>query len=239
MNERTQMLSTVYKPELAIMVYHGGDKKYYLESHTVNEEGHLMEGKPLLQETLDGIVDVFFDERKSRVQIGGYIPDNLLQYDVLPGGKYRMVWYRPAEERVLHFSTALHMPSGKAWAPAMLYVAENKSLAVYALKSDARPKQNTQLYKAPFHNIYSNGNVCLGSAKTKKPDHNTYEAHMRYWEDMFWLSEFTHLNGNGNPTRTNLTNIWKKLINSKRPIKWSSLNELIAIKKTTIKSLTS
>lgn len=131
MNERTELLTSNYLPVLALTVYRTGNKMsghgdYYLESHDINEKGEVMQGKPLLQETIQGIVDVFFDERKNKASISGMIPDNLLNFVLLPGGSYRMVWFRPPEIRVIHFSPQLHIETAKAWVPAMLYVVESK-----------------------------------------------------------------------------------------------------------------
>lgn len=32
---------------------------------------------------------------------------------------------------------------------------------------------------------------------------------LQYWEKKFWLTEFSHLGGNGNPTRSNLVLVTK------------------------------
>src|SRR4051812_22891408 len=102
---RTELLMQTYRPQVAIVVYKDnyGDN-FYLESHSVNADGALMEGKPLKQETIAGMVDVFFDERKNMLRVTGFMPENILSFDLLPGGNYKMVWHRPAEVRVMHFS---------------------------------------------------------------------------------------------------------------------------------------
>lgn len=224
MNERTEALTKKYKPVLVISVYKGEDgysnnRSYYLESHNINERGQLLEGKPLKQETLSEIVDVFFDERQNQVKITGLIPDNLLLFEIARGGKYEMVWYRPAEKRHIFFSDKLHIPSGIAWVPAMLYRVDGNSLDVYALSTDDRPIPATKLLHAPFHNVATDGSVCLGSAAVKKPDKKTYETMMKYWEDLFWLSEFSHLAAAVNPTKSNLSLLWKQLIGKEK--KWN------------------
>lgn len=209
---------------------------YYLESHSINEQGSIMEGKPLLQETIQEIVDVFFDERKNMATISGMIPDNLLCFSLLPGGNYKMVWYRPAELRVMHFVKELKLPTAKSWVPAIVYVADRNKLSVFALKSNARPKENAKLCKAPFFNVSDTGSVCLGNAHVKKPKDRTYISLMRYWEDLFWLSQFTHLN-DSNKTKSDMHSIWKKLLASKTKLKWSDLNELIFYKSMQLKSI--
>lgn len=228
MNERTDTLLKTYKPRLAIIAHSTGNE-WYLESHVINEKGQLLEGKPLQQETIQGIVDTFFDERQNSVQFGGVIPYNLIRFDVLPGGQYSMMWYRPEEQRQLFFSASLNLPSGKAWVPALLYQVTRRSLSVYALASNERPDEKTKLFQAPFHNVHNDGSVCLGSAKVKKPVEKSYAAAMKYWEDMFWFSEFSHLNGTTNPAKTNINSLWKKMVH-KPDQKWSDIDQLLPLK---------
>lgn len=238
MNELTSILTKTFKPRLAIVAYTPKADKWheaYLESHEINEDGQLLEGKPLKQDTIQGLVDVFFDERQNRAQIKGLIPHNLLKFEVLPGGHFEMVWYRQEEKRHIYFADKLHIKSGVAWVPPMVYEISKDKLNVYALQSNSRPDETTQLFHAPFHNVNDQGGVCLGSAKVKKPSVKTYESVIKYWEDMFWLSEFTHLAGAENPTKTNLSLIWKKLIGT--DIMWSDMDELKEIKKLTLSKI--
>ena len=239
MNQRTEILSKKYKPELSIVVYRADDsrKDFYLESHQINDEGKIMEGKPLLQQTIQEMVDVFFDERKDRSQLGGTIPENLLQYKSLPGGNYRLVWYQPAEIRMIHFKDQLHIPSGRAWMPAMIYIVDRNDLEVFAMKVNTRPKESTKLFRAPFHNVADDGDVCLGSAKVKKPVDQSFAAAIKYWEDLFWLSEFSHFNGATDPTKSGLGKVWKRLMKSRQKIKWSDIDELKELKNKSLKSI--
>lgn len=232
MNNRTKTLEAEYKPELAITVYRSEDEHYYLESHQVSEEGKIMEGKPLLQETIQEIVDIFFQEKKDRSIISGLVPENLLEYKPIPGGHYRLVWYNPSEIRTLHFAKQLKLTTGKMWVPAILYVVNRDNLAVYALKQVGRPNSKTKLYRAPFHNVSDSGDVCLGSAKVNRPQEKTFASMIKYWEDLFWLSEFSHLNGASNPTKSPIAKVYGKLLASKCKKKWSDLDELKETKKS-------
>lgn len=230
---RTDLLLKTYQPEVAVVVYKSKTSdEYYLESHDVNENGTLREGKPLKEETIAGMVGVFFDERKNRIRVSGFLPDNVLMFDAMAGGQYQMMWYRPAEIRVMHFASQLKIKTGKYWVPPMLYVVNRGHLYVFALKKNARPELKTALFRAPFHNVNDNGDVCLGSAKVKKPGTNTYETLMKYWEDLFWLSEFSHLNGASNPTKSELEKVYNRLYKSKTKLKWSDMDELKQTGKT-------
>lgn len=227
MNDFTSHITKEYKPTLALMVY-SSDSDHYIESHRVDEHGRIMAGRPLLQETLDGIVDVFFDERQNHVQFSGMIPANLLSFKVLSGGKYEMIWHRPAEIKVLQFSDSFKLDAIKIWAPAMLYKASGSSLSVWALNTSKRPTESTQLYHPPFPNVNNSGHVCLGSAKTKKGA-KTYEAQIKFWEDLFWLSEFSHVNDGDKVKSGDIKQVYKRLAKSGE--KWSDINELIPTKK--------
>ncbi len=232
MNNRTEILLSKYAPKLAVILYKNNDKlSYYLESHNINPAGQILEGKPLQQDTLQEMMDVFFDERQIQAKIKGIIPENLLSFELTNSGNYTMIWYRPEEIRVLHFAPDLKLKTGEMWIPAMVYMANKNSLDVYALKSNSRPSEKTLLYRAPFFNVSDSGDVCLGNANIKKPTENTYSALQKYWEDLFWLSEFTHINGN-NPTKSKVSEVYKKLLASKKQLKWSDINELIATKQT-------
>lgn len=228
MNDRTSSLISTYKPRLAIVAYTSVLDNWsdcYLESHAVNESGHLMEGKPLKQETIEGMVDIFFDDRQNRSQIAGMIPENLLWYELLPGGNYSLTWWQPAQVKQIFFSPDLHIPSGKAWMPALIYKVTRRSLYIFAANIDQRPEEKTPLFRAPFHNVSNDGLVCLGNAKVKKPAENSFKSAMQYWEDMFWLSEFSHLHGTTNPTKSNLSLLWKRLVKDNK-ITWRKLDEL-------------
>ena len=73
---------------------------------------------------------------------------------------------------------------------------------------DKELKPETELYAAPFFNV-TGSSVCLGSAKIDKPTEITYDKLLEYWEKKFWLTEFSHLGGNGNPTKSNLVLVTK------------------------------
>lgn len=230
MNQRTELLNTSYKPELSIMVYRAGDgvfeSAYYLESHQIDEKGRVLEGKPLDQQTIQAVVDTFYSEQRERSLLAGLIPDNLLFYKPQAGGNYDLGWYHGPEQRYFHFAKALRIPSAKMWTPALLYFVKEKELNVYAFKKDGRPDEKTKLFRAPFHNINEAGEVCLGNASVKKPTEKTFAAIIKYWEDLFWLSEFSHLNGATNPTKSELKKVYEQLQKSKGRKKWSDLDEL-------------
>ena len=236
MNTRTIKLLSTFSPTLLITIYSNQEQhEYYLESHDIGPKGEVYEGKPLKQETLQGIVDVFHTEQKDRMHITGIVPENLLQFSNEESNKYNLVWYTKAGPRYLYFQEGLNLPSGTANVPAMLYIATNKSLKVYALADDNRPTEDTALYQAPFYNTNTtSGAVCLGSAKAQKPKVKTYQSLMEYWEAIFWNSAFTHGESH---TKSPMNLLWQRLL-ADNTITWASLDELLPANRTLKQLLT-
>jgi PRTRC genetic system protein B len=241
------MLQNHYQPTMALILYQevnpesdrleGGRESgahNYFEVHQINEEGQMLEGKPLQAETLAGIAKVYHEQEKQHAYTGIF-PECLLYFKpAQKNGKYEMLWYRPADRQMLHFKEELNIPDGMAPVPAMLWRVSNRKLQVYALAGNERPDEATKLFHAPFHNVGAEGEVCLGSARTAKPE-KTYESQIKYWESLFWNSKFTHLN-NGKIVKGNLNLIWKQLIKSRNPKSWAELDVLLPSIKT-IKNL--
>lgn len=107
----------------------------------------------------------------------------------------------------MFFKEALKIENAEYHLPGIVYAAEESHLNVYAYK-DRELTDNTELYAAPFFNV-TGASVCLGSAKIEKPKDLTYAKLLEYWERKFWLTEFSHLGGNGNPTKSNLVLVTK------------------------------
>lgn len=136
----------------------------------------------------------------------GKIPDNLLYCDSRKGSE-RYVWYNPPHKRMMFFSTALKIENAEYYLPGVIYEAGEHGMRIYAYKGNV-PRPDTVLYAAPFFNV-TGSSVCLGNARIELPKDLTYEKLLQYWERKFWLTEFTHLGGNGNPTRSNLVLVVK------------------------------
>lgn len=202
-NELTKELLAELSPEMAIIVYKC-EHKYYLERRDI-VNGKMASGIPLTEKCLTDIFDTISSEDSDMLH--GLIPDNLLYADGRCG-REKYVWYNKPEKRSLFFNKEAGIPDGQMWVPGLIYVASAASLSVFAFKGN-KPKSN--LFKAPFFNVYNDGRVCLGSAKVDNPSELTYESVILYWEKMFWASEFVHLLGS-NPVKNNLSTITKACI---------------------------
>ena len=76
-----------------------------------------------------------------------------------------------------------------------------------------RPVETTPLFRAPFFNV-TGSSVCLGSCSLEKPQNPTFLSLLEYWEKRFWLTEFSHLGGNVNPTVSNLVIVTENIRNN-------------------------
>jgi PRTRC genetic system protein B len=221
MNGLTEKLMSEYNPTLALVVYQHtirtSEQQYYIESHCIDENGALMAARPLQQDTLQGIVDVFYNSHNTSSDISGPIPGNLLYFSKMPGSKYKMAWWVSEMKQHLFFTTETKIKSGYAWIPPTLFVVNDNRLFVYAMKKNERPSPKTPIMIAPYYNLSDSGLMCLGNAVVKKPAVKTFENTMQYWMDLFFLSEFSHESGTDNKVEGgNLDQVWKDLLKNKK-----------------------
>lgn len=215
-----KMITGKYNPLQAIIVY-GFDGSYYLESRPI-KEGIMGEAAPLQKETIADIVEYFAKENKRETTIKGAIPSNLLFCEWNESNKV-LVWFNTPQKRFMHFVPKLEIQKGEAWQPALIYVLRNGELSLFATSPTIRPNEETILYQAPYHNVFNDGRVCLGSSSVKKPKESTYANWIAHYEHLFWGSEFSHLAGNESPIIGNLNSYWKAAIKSKKPFDYSVL----------------
>lgn len=120
-----------------------------------------------------------------------YLPPNLLATS-----RNSLVWWCPAGRRRLWFNPshthdqakAVKALNGKfAHHPALLFLAHDHSLNVFALAENTRPIPTTKLFQAPYWNL-SQGHMCNGNLKLPPcvPDQ------LAGFENAFFNSAFTH-----------------------------------------------
>jgi len=195
-----------FKITSALMVYSNpARKKFYVESHAV-ENGALLAGKPITRAGMKQMITAFHNEKKKATF--SFAPVQLLAHmeDVI-------CWYSLPRLQAMSFTEDLHIPDGLAWVPGVVYLAEGKNLSVFAMKAKKRPIETTPLFRAPFHNIHENGEVCMGNAKLFGIEPGaTSKQLMAAWEAAFWNSRFSHLIGSSPVAKgENVNLIWKDL----------------------------
>ena len=205
MNELTQKIKTIFTPKAALVAYeHGGNynKEYYLELHPINEKGKMGAGIPVTQDFMNEIASSYSDTTINMSH--GILPENLLFADTCKGQE-KYIWFNPPAKRQMFFYKKLNMKDGEYNLPGLIYIVSEDKLCMYAFKGK-KPGENTELFLAPFFNA-SSTYVCLGSSKLEKPQSPSFKELLEYWEKRFWLSEFSHLSGEGNPTEHNLVRV--------------------------------
>lgn len=223
-NELTRTLKTLLIPKAALIAYASeNERNFFLEVRDINERGNMTEGRPVTLEFMNELVKGYSERHGSTPY--GKIPSNLMYCDSRKGSE-RYVWYNPPGKRMMFFIPGLEIENAEYNLPGVIYKAGEHGMNIYAYKGDT-PDEDTPLYAAPFFNV-TGSSVCLGSANLEKPKDMTYEKLLQYWEKKFWLTEFSHLGGNGNPTRSNLVLVTKAAKN--RPFDLEELKPLNNLK---------
>lgn len=205
MNELTQKFRTVFVPKAALIAYEYGpgyNKDYYLELRPINDKGKMGAGTPVTQEFMNEIASSYSETITGTPH--GKIPENLLFADTRKGHE-KYIWFNPPGKRRMFFHKNLNMEDGEYNLPGLVYIVSDNSLCIYAFKGK-KPGINTELFLAPFFNV-SSLSVCLGGSSLEKPQSPSFGELLEYWEKRFWLSEFSHLSGEGNPTVHNLVKV--------------------------------
>jgi PRTRC genetic system protein B len=120
----------------------------------------------------------------------------IMSENVLARTNDMFMWWTPAQMRPMFFGS----PDGKMATlnglsfpqPPLVFLSDEHTLSVRAVKRSQRPTANTKLYVAPYWNVYEDGSICLGLTPIPtSPSISTIPQ----WKRAFFESEFTHPNG--------------------------------------------
>ncbi len=233
MENITQQFSEQYTPQKAILIYQsiyeqendaGEHSGIYVESYDIGKNGNPINAHPLtikemlllsdLLQSAKELQNNYFTSRE-------ILSSNILHIEAKERGN--VIWYTPAQEVNLFFSSALGIPNGKAFVPAMVWKAGREDLSVYALKGNKKPTAHTKLFHAPFFNIYKSGKVCMGTVDVVVKHEDCLEDFITKWEGYFWNSYFSHLMEGFTPVKGNIVQLWKQLVETNEPFPVSVL----------------
>ena len=189
MNELTQNIQKMMVPKAAIIAYkyedrRNSDTRYFIELRPIGKSGQMGAGIPVTYEFMNTLLESYTEEMSGIP--AGRVPENMLACNP-----------RKGQEEYL---------------PGIVYHVKNGSMDVFAFKGK-RPMETTPLFRAPFFNV-TGSSVCLGSSSLEKPQNPTFLSLLEYWEKRFWLTEFSHLGGNVNPTVSNLVIVTENIRNN-------------------------
>lgn len=225
MENITDRLEKLYLPTKALLIYQSlaEHDNVYVEAYDMNEDGSPINAHPLsVQETiaLAECLNTANEIQTNYLECKGLLPEKLLSLNHRSGNA---VWYTSEQQVYLYFSNKLNIACGQASVPAMVWKADRDKVAVFALKTNRRPKADTPLWNAPFFNIYEDGGVCMGTVDIDPAAADGLEEFMHSWEQAFWNSYFSHLIGDHSPVTCNIVQLWQDLVATGKPFPTSVL----------------
>ena len=231
MKDITQDFGTLYHPTTALVFYQTDErnKETYVEYFDMDKSGRPINAHPLTEreaETLAKALIVKTQKEKNQdfLKPKGILPTHILQIN--PNAENgSAIWYTKSMKRQLYFTENLEIPNGMAEVPAMLWFANKRSLKIFALANSRRPTEKTELFYAPFFNVYEDGNVCMGTVDVNFQNSTSLEEFTKKWEEYFFNSYFSHLMNEHNPINGNCVNLWKSLINTEKQFPKEALKQ--------------
>jgi PRTRC genetic system protein B len=192
MNFQVQNRGDGYKLTAAVLVYTNEDRQHaFATKHPVQQlDGRptVRPGSPLTEDDYRSLVKAMAPKEQPKMQWNSP--------RVLAKGMGRVLWWSPPKARSLFFKKSPHNPGtfdgrGVCPCPGLVFLNDGRALYVFAIDNDSQPEPATALYQAPFFNVWSTGQVCVGNARCPGEDQ---AGDIDAWERMFFTSHFTHPN---------------------------------------------
>lgn len=213
----TDSFGTLYHPKSALVFFEtkGYNPKVYVENYDIDNNGSPINAHPLTvreAQRLSKLLNIKNKKDRDFLKPKGIISNNILFIDASENGK--VIWFTKSQKRQLFFTERLLIPNGQANIPPLLWCANKQGMRIFALATNKRPTDKTQLLYAPFLNVYESGSVCMGTVDVNIKNSASLEEFTEEWENYFFNSYFSHLVNNHNPINGNCVNLWKNLIQS-------------------------
>ena len=178
-----------YRLTNAVLVYQDASRKpVFVSVHDVETDSEdrpiIQAGVPASKSGLLSLMRILDPETMLRPA--------LKPAHVLAEGSGFFVWFSKPQARQVWFDCKeLGARTGRVPCPGLVFVVTTKAWKVFAYKGRQRPDADTPLFVAPFFNVWSTGNICVGSARLPKGN----QVHQsEAWEEAFFRSYFTHPN---------------------------------------------
>ncbi|CAD0002103.1 MULTISPECIES: PRTRC system protein B [Flavobacterium] len=231
MKDITQKFGSLYNPVKAFVVYQkdSAEKSIYVEAYDMDKNGCPINAHPLsLKEStqLASTLDTSDELTRKFLKPSGMLPKNVLHLNPEQNGS--AIWFTPAQKVSLFFVESLGIKNGEAFVPPLLWKASKNTLYIYAMDTETQINEQTNLYHAPFFNVYTDGRVCMGTVSVNIKPNCHLEEFILLWEQYFFNSYFSHLIIEKSPIKTNLVQMWQKLVNTEKhfPLKSLLKNDL-------------
>lgn len=123
-----------------------------------------------------------FNTKEDQYLIKGEIPSELVYLDI---ANTVFIWRCELQKAELYYKDELNIENGIRPIPKLLFKFKSNELHVYAYKKWEGLKQ-TKLFHAPFHNVYENGRICMGSVKMKIQKMDTFDSFIKRLQFLFF-----------------------------------------------------
>jgi PRTRC genetic system protein B len=217
-----------YSLKSALLVYKAGSGKSFVTKHPVSVDPD--NGKPIIRAGTT-FKDKDYIELVKGLQ-GRDKPRMVWESErILSRSSSRVIWWSPPVRRPMFFKQS-HVKGtfdGHAVCPCpgLIFMASPNDLRIFAIKGTTRPTPETELYQAPFFNVWARAQVCMGTAIA--PD-ETQKQNIDSWEETFFGSNFTHPNIREKDRltrRIDVCKFWKRMV--ARPPKNFNENVLVSL----------
>jgi PRTRC genetic system protein B len=218
MKNITEIFEEIYIPQKAIVIFRSLKKEehdIYVEAYDMDERGCPINAHPLNVSECAALAEILDSSEELKREF--LKPKGLLTAKMLyinPDKHGFAVWQTPAQEVNLFFAKTLGITCGKAKVPALIWKATKDNLFVYALREEKNVSEKTNLYYAPFFNIYKDGRVCMGTVDIEINHKCFLEEFIQQWEQYFWNSYFSHLIDTYSPVKINIVQLWQDQVKS-------------------------
>lgn len=187
-----------YFPTMAMIVYENRDTDYYVETREFIKndfkEYRMGPGQPATKKSLAGLARLASKKKDTSLESDGVISARLLFIKV-NDSELSAMWFIPAGSHKIHFAKNAEIKTGSYHLPNLIMGFKNQKISVFAVK-DSYDKiienGDSNLFRAPFLNIYINGDVCMGN-NTVKERHNDINDLINDVQHKFFGSKFTHV----------------------------------------------
>lgn len=182
------------QPTLSVVIYSGGGETRATLNPIEDDDDGVPWLRPGDNMTVENVQDLASMLAGSSGESRKILPANVL---VAEAGL--VVWWTPMQRRPVFFQTGRAEFDDAANAknalhPPLMIVGKPRSITVYALPSNERPTDATELLRAPYYNLYGHGAMCLGNVPI--PDTAAVRSIPEY-ERAFFDSSFVHTNLGG------------------------------------------
>jgi len=214
MKDLTNLINDHLRPVKALVFYENKKDDCYVECYDMDDRGMAINAHPLsLRESqkLADALDSSAEVKASYLNGIDLFPQNLLYINSERNGF--IVWHTPARSVNLFFKAELGLKDGRANIPALIWKATRYGLLVWAVKTGGRPDGQSQLFCAPFLNVYDSGSVCMGNVRVDVPRNCSVSQFTQLWEHYFFDSSFSHTIAGSDK----LIGVWRSLIGTDEP----------------------